>query len=303
MNQDKEIPIKKKVSEKEFKAFCSLLSDESERTFSLLAKDFKSIILQEPKWKEWVCAQKELYATPRVKELLCELRRDEIESEFKELVRKEKDQPDLEEGLFLLSSFADIELKKDEVSDTLDKMGKVLNPVLQDAETPEHVIRIFRHYCFEMEGFRGNQSNFYDPDNCYIHKVLTRKLGIPISLSSVCLLLAKRLHWHGKLLPLVGVGLPMHFIIQFRFPQKSVFLDPFNRGKILSRKDCIELLHNHDIAFNESYLHPVNSQIILSRTITNLIHIYSNLGDDRKRDQLLKYLQIISGSGESRDST
>src|SRR5581483_11002036 len=128
--------------------------------------------------------------------------------------------------------------------------------------------------------FRGNASNYYDPENSYIHKVLRHRAGIPVSLSSVCLLLARRLEWAQKPLPLFGIGLPGHFIVQFSFPEKKILIDPFGQGKIVTRKDCLALLRDQEIPFRESYLSPVSAHAILCRTITNLVHIYSDRGEE-----------------------
>ena len=68
---------------------------------------------------------------------------------------------------------------------------------------------------------------------------------------------------------------------------------PFNRGKILTRRDCIELLRNQEIGFQESYLTPVNNLTILSRSVSNLVYVYNDLGNEKLRDQLLGYLRIL----------
>ena len=105
---------------------------------------------------------------------------------------------------------------------------------------------------------------------------------------------ADRLVWRDRPVPLFGVGLPSHFIVQFRFSEKIVYMDPFNRGKLLARRDCIELLRNQEIGFQESYLTPVNNLTILSRSISNLVYVYNDLGNEKLRDQLLRYLRILN---------
>ena len=61
---------------------------------------------------------------------------------------------------------------------------------------------------FHEWGFRGNVEQFTDPMNSFIDKVLTRRKGIPISLSVLYLLVGERLG-----LPLEPVGLPGHFVV------------------------------------------------------------------------------------------
>ena len=290
---------RKNMSENEFRAFCGLLNDEEGKTLDRLSSEFKKILRQEPHWKDWILSQKDIPNKHRSRELIQELHWEEIETELKDLAGKDGNNIDLEEGLSLLSLFSGSSLGKEEISVPLDRMAEDLSPVLDRAGDAETVIKVFRQYFFKHQGFHGDILNYYDPENSYLHKVLDRKIGIPISLSCVCLLLARRLRWKGRRLPLFGIGLPSHFIVQFRFAEKSVYLDPFNRGKVISRRDCIEMLKNQDIGFQESYLFPVDSRAILTRTITNLVHVYSDLGEEKKRDQLLKYLQVLNGEREA----
>ncbi len=48
-------------------------------------------------------------------------------------------------------------------------------------------------YLFEELGFQGNQQEYYHPGNSCLNEVLTKRLGIPISLSVVYIEIARRL--------------------------------------------------------------------------------------------------------------
>lgn len=284
----------KHITEDQFKSLCSLLEDQSGKTFSALSRNFKALIRQEPKWRQWLEMNGHLSANFKIRQLLDEIQWEDLEIAVKNLMAEGIESLDLEEGLYILSNFSD-HVTRYSISAPLDRWAKELSDLIHGIRESESLIKVFNQYVFEQLGFHGNHTNYYDPGNSYLHKVLQTKSGIPISLSAVCLLLAKRVEWHAKPLPLAGVGLPLHFIVQFRFPEKNVFVDPFNRGKILTRKDCLVFLKNNDIEFKESHLSPVGSHAILCRTITNLLHIYSNLGEEKKRNQLLRYLHILNG--------
>jgi len=290
----------RKLTEKQFRAFCRLLNDEEGKTLNRLTLEFKSLVREEPKWKEWIAKQESISANHRAVHILEEMRWDETGEEFKKLLEREGKNFNLEKALTLLASFPNGLMKKEEITEPLDRMAAELKHALREAQDTDMLIRIFRQYLFKIQGFHGNLSNYYDPDNTYLNKVLDRKIGIPISLSCVCILLAERLVWRDQPVPVFGIGLPSHFIVQFRFYEKSVYMDPFNRGKILSRRDCIELLRNQEIGFQESYLTPVNNLTILSRSISNLVYVYNDLGNEKLRDQLLRYLRIINEEPEER---
>lgn len=283
----------RKLTENQFRAFCRLLNDEEGKTLNRLTLEFKSLIREEPKWREWIATQEFISANHRVTQILEEMRWDETGGEFKNLIEREGKNFNLEKALTLLASFPNGLMKKEEITEPLDRMAAELKLALREAQDTDMLVRIFSQYLFKTQGFHGNIANYYDPDNTYLNKVLDRKIGIPISLSCVCILLADRLNWRDRPVPVFGIGLPNHFIVQFRFYEKSVYMDPFNRGKLLTRRDCIELLRNQEIGFQESYLTPVNNLTILSRSISNLVYVYNDLGNEKLRDQLLGYLRIL----------
>ncbi|KAG0267196.1 hypothetical protein BGZ95_002899 [Linnemannia exigua] len=74
-------------------------------------------------------------------------------------------------------------------------------------ERMKDLIRFFTR----EKGFKGNTENYYDPFNSLIDKVLTRKVGIPISLCIVFAELAERVGIHGVEL----MGFPQHFMIRY----------------------------------------------------------------------------------------
>ncbi|MGI9033722.1 MAG: SirB1 family protein [Acidimicrobiales bacterium] len=138
----------------------------------------------------------------------------------------------------------------------------------------------WRRYLFEDLGFTGNVTDYYDPDNSFLHQVVRRRVGLPISLSVLGMAVGRRLG-----LDLAGVGLPGHFLLRHDQPGDMagpVFVDPFAGGRVLDRTACIERFHavnGTSAAFVESYLDPIGPRAILSRMLANLRAIYATRGD------------------------
>jgi regulator of sirC expression with transglutaminase-like and TPR domain len=112
--------------------------------------------------------------------------------------------------------------------------------------------------------------------------VVDHRTGNPISLCLVYLFLARRLK-----LPIVGIGMPGHFLCRFQSTTEEIFIDAFNKGKLLTKADCVKyLLHTRD-GFKESYLAPVTGRRVLLRICSNLHQIYTqlNLGEESSRFQ------------------
>ena len=124
----------------------------------------------------------------------------------------------------------------------------------------------------ERYGLTGNHDDYYDPDNGYLHCVLDRRRGIPISLSIVWLAVARRLKW-----PVSGVAFPGHFLVRFDDPERLVLADPFHDGRTLSLDDCRHMLaerYDRKIELRPSLLKPVGTRAILARVLRNLRNIY-----------------------------
>src|SRR5262245_30790585 len=117
----------------------------------------------------------------------------------------------------------------------LDEMGRVAAGQAAVEPGPHGALRALHRYLFEEQGFRGNESDYYDPRNSFLNDVLERRSGIPITLSVVYMEVARRIG-----LRLEGVGLPGHFIVRVLRPEGDQLVDPFHAGALLTEADCQE---------------------------------------------------------------
>jgi regulator of sirC expression with transglutaminase-like and TPR domain len=124
---------------------------------------------------------------------------------------------------------------------------------------------------FQAFGFGGDRSDYYDPANSHLHRVLERRKGIPISLALVLLGVARRVG-----VPLHGINFPCHFLVGHR-DRADYFIDPFNEGTILGIPQCEALLKRvagGRVSFHADLLKPVSNRRILLRMLGNLKGIY-----------------------------
>jgi regulator of sirC expression with transglutaminase-like and TPR domain len=132
-------------------------------------------------------------------------------------------------------------------------------------------------YLFQTHGLHGNREEYGDPRNSYIHEVLRRRLGLPISLSAVFLHIGARLG-----LPVSGVGMPGHFIVCVPAEGSSLYLDPFNGGQPLTREACAELVQQatgYHGGFDQRWLNPTRPHDIVARMLGNLRNTYTQMED------------------------
>jgi regulator of sirC expression with transglutaminase-like and TPR domain len=156
--------------------------------------------------------------------------------------------------------------------DMLDHIAQAAEEKLRSSDGPRETVEKINSVLFESLGFRGNTEDYDDPRNSFFNDVLDRRIGIPITLSSVYIEVSRRLKF-----PIAGVGMPGHFIVKYFTPREEFFIDPYNRGEILTREDCRNLLHERygdSLEFSDRLLGRVTNRQILWRMLNNLKDIY-----------------------------
>jgi regulator of sirC expression with transglutaminase-like and TPR domain len=139
---------------------------------------------------------------------------------------------------------------------------------------------------FENEQLRGAVSNYHLPRNTYLATVLESKEGIPISLSCVYMLVARRAG-----IEVWGIGMPLHFVVYH--PSLDVFIDPFNAGTFISHDDCRRFIQNAGFTFNDAMLQQRSNIEIVQRTMRNLIYAHTRSGQEWEAETLRDTLETI----------
>ena len=130
---------------------------------------------------------------------------------------------------------------------------------------------------FERHGFRGNRKDYYDPKNSFLHEVLDRRIGIPITLSVLYIEVGQRVG-----LAIEGVGFPGHFLVKYSGHGVEIVIDPFQGGQIRSREDLSVMLGNtygSAVTLQEGFLRAAGKREILRRILGNLRGIYAKAND------------------------
>jgi regulator of sirC expression with transglutaminase-like and TPR domain len=173
----------------------------------------------------------------------------------------------LGEAATILGGYEYPDLDVDGTLRALDQLaGSVTNPTLDGLVST----------LFGKGGFTGNTVDYYATDNSYLHRVLDRRLGIPISLAALALEVGRRCG-----VPLDGVGFPGHFLLRDKV-DRDVFIDPFNGGRQLTEGQCVVWFHQQHPAgasWERTYLEPVNDVAILTRMLSNLLVVFQQRKD------------------------
>ena len=132
---------------------------------------------------------------------------------------------------------------------------------------------------FAHEAFCGATDEYDHPRYSDLAYVLHSKRGLPITLSLVVTAVARKLS-----VPMVGIGLPGHFLVGMvphGSPQPEVpLVDAFAGGAIVSAETArkrVELTFGPG-AFQPRHLQPVSHRQWLSRMLQNLLHSFERRG-------------------------
>jgi regulator of sirC expression with transglutaminase-like and TPR domain len=202
-----------------------------------------------------------------------------ILNQFEDLIDLPDPEVDLARAALLLaaSEYPDISIEHDLFM--LERLAGDVSSRLLEEDDPLFCMNTLSQHLFDDVGFQGNTRDYYSPRNSYLNQVLERKLGIPITLSLVYVEVGKRLD-----IPLVGVGLPGHFLVRHR-DVADLFVDPFNRGILLSEDECrqrvVEAVGG-PFRWDPAYLEPVTGRDFIARIIRNLKAIYLQQRDHRR---------------------
>ena len=171
----------------------------------------------------------------------------------------------------------------------MDGLAARLRKRMASDSSPTNKLRLLNIYFFQELGFAGNVNNFYDMHNSFVHQVLRRRRGIPITLALIYMELASQIGLLAR-----GVSFPGHFLVKLRMAQGEVVIDPFT-GNSLSREYLEESLAPYRRSLGQIsgdaaepglepstplavFLRPAAPREVLARMLRNLKEVHrSNL--------------------------
>jgi len=164
---------------------------------------------------------------------------------------------------------------------------------------PFGLVRAINRTLFGELAFRGDEETYYDPRNSFLHQVIDRRLGIPISLSVLYMEVARRM---GAVVD--GISFPGHFLLRYDEGDQFLIFDPFHMGLSLDYDDLRVLLHrtikgkgcepgDNEPELSDDMIEPATKRQILGRMLANLASIYSRSGDPVRCTEVLERMAIL----------
>jgi regulator of sirC expression with transglutaminase-like and TPR domain len=114
--------------------------------------------------------------------------------------------------------------------------------------------------------------------------VIDSRVGIPISLSVLYIAVARR-----AAVMVEGINLPGHFVVRLG----SVLFDPFHEGRMLTPRDCAEILARQSLTLESAHLQTASPRLVLMRMLANLLYIFEGEDDNELHQQMAAWIRLL----------
>jgi len=200
-------------------------------------------------------------AARHLREVIAEIEMADADALFAELCRNFGPEGNLEEAAWgLAATFLPGEDFAPQRA-VLDGWGAEVKRRLRKAATPLDRIETLVEFLGEEVGLRGNEEDYYNINNSLLPEVIDTRMGIPITLSLIYMLVGQRAG-----VEVTGVGMPGHVVVRHGHD----FFDPFLGGKRLGLDECRERLAKMKMPLTAEHLRPVTAPQFLLRMLGNI---------------------------------
>ncbi len=195
---------------------------------------------------------------------------DDIRNRFAQLAAQPDADIRLDEAALLIAAEAEQDISVEHYLGELDDLALRFKTDHRFHTDPGVPLAALVNYIHDDLGFSGNITDYYDPANSYLNRVIDHKHGIPITLALVHIAIGSRLD-----IPVSGISFPGHFLVQYGGSMGTI-VDPFS-GRELSRADCQNMLRQiagPRATLKDEYFSPASARDILIRMLDNLKQIF-----------------------------
>ncbi len=179
---------------------------------------------------------------------------------------------DLESGLMLMSRFEEPSLDLRPYQLALDAMAAEVAKRVEARKGLDGRAKILADYLGGELGFAGDERDYHHPDNVYVHRAILRKRGLPLTLTALYVLVARRAR-----VRVAPIALPGHVVLRvYDRDERSVLIDPFRKGALLTERECLSYLADHGLPFHPRWFDDTDDLTLWTRHVHNLSTSYES---------------------------
>ncbi|MBM31950.1 MAG: hypothetical protein CL764_03725 [Chloroflexi bacterium] len=169
--------------------------------------------------------------------------------------------------------------------DVIETLGKISNITKEIKETTTafdtfyDIIQSTNNYLFDVIKIQGNSLDYHHPNNSFLNKVLQTKTGNPVSISIIYQEICRQLGFD-----LMGIGIPEHYLLKHGNGESLIFLDPYNKGVLLTKKEVLQITnkknkHSTNIKVSEDSIKEYGPRKTVLRVLNNLKFSFSSINE------------------------
>src|SRR5438445_728610 len=183
------IDLPEELSESQRAALLNLLADEDPAIYQTVRQRILSCGPAVAAWLKPHTLSRDGVLRRRAQEIVRHFQRQAADNSFLAFCLKHGEDFDLEAGIWLLAQtqYSDINVEAYEA--LLDSYAGALQERIDFGRPAKEILKAIQKYLYGELGFAGNETNYYDPENNYLNRVLDRRTGNPINLCLLYLLL------------------------------------------------------------------------------------------------------------------
>jgi len=204
--------------------------------------------------------------TAHVREVLEKIGSDQAQDEMLLCAHLFPEHGDIEAAWWLLTLCFEPDAPVAKLRRKLDAWGRRLRMLVAKAGSVRERLQALTTFMAEDLGLRGNAEEYYDPQNSLLSEVIEKRLGIPISLAMLYVIVGRRAN-----MLIDGINLPGHFIARY----ERILFDPFTRDESSRGPTARRSLARQRLKTQSSYFAPASPRLVLLRMLANLLFILS----------------------------
>lgn len=205
------------------------------------------------------------------------------------------------EGAHIVAHLLFPELRLVDLQAQVEKIAQEVWLEINNNLTAFEKVKIINQVLYEKYHYSPDPLNLFAPHYFALNHVILTKKGNPLSLSLLYMAVAQKLG-----MPVYGISLPRNFILAYKDPyhgdddtlpvsQRVLFyINPFNRGSVLSKKEIDYYLNQIKETPLESYYLPCDNRTSIVKVLENLKLVYDQAKNESQVARIEALLKIIS---------
>ncbi len=202
---------------------------------------------------------------------------EDLRDFFERLATQPDEAVDVAEAALWVASIGRSDVDVDGARARLDALTERAREHLAKHAEPGEQVGALCDLLRNVEGFSGNEADYYVPENSFLDAVLEARRGIPIALGVIYIAVGKRLG-----LDIEGVNFPGRFLVRATLTDDAVLIVDPSEGVVLDEaalRERVSRALGSDIELTSEHLTAATISAIVMRMMNNLKVVYVHNGD------------------------